>query len=242
MTWEFDSPCPLQNFHIYLKLINKIFSFGFIFFFLLLFFTTSLLAQEYSQPGIFHEIKRGETLWGIAQAYGVDILDLMKFNRLSEPSLIYAGRYLFIPGAKKPVDVKEEYIYESKENRTGKTSFMWPVKGKVVSLFGFHGGRRRNGIEISCPNFSIVKASEKGVVASAGILRGYGNIIIINHDNGYYTIYAYNHRNLSSRGDIVKKGQQIAVSGSTGRAGGPSVYFEIRKGANAVNPLTYLPR
>jgi len=206
-----------------------------ILFFLFFIFSTSLLAQEYSPPGIFHKIKSGQTLWTIAGIYGVDILDLMKFNRLKGPSLIYAGRYLFIPGAKKTVESKWKQGYTSKRYKRVKgSSFMWPVRGKVSS--------RRHGIEIACRKFSPVKAAEKGVIASAGILRGYGNIVIIDHRNGYYTIYAHNERNISSRGEEIKKGQQIAIAGSTGRTEDPCVYFEIRKGAKALNPLAYLPR
>lgn len=192
-------------------------------------------AQEYSPPGIFHKIKSGQTLWGIARIYGVDILDLMKFNRLKGPSLIYAGRYLFIPGTKKSVESEGKQGYTSERYKSVKgSSFMWPVRGKVSS--------RMHGIEIACRKFSPVKAAEKGVIASAGIFRGYGNIVIIDHRNGYYTIYAHNERNISSRGEEIKKGQQIAIAGSTGRTEQPCVYFEIRKGAKALNPLAYLPR
>lgn len=197
-------------------------------------------AQEYSPPGIFHEIRTGETLWSIARAYSVDILELMKYNSLNEPSLIYAGRYLFIPGARTPIRVSNNRPRPVKY-KVGKSSFIWPVKGKVISRFGFYGGRRRRGIEIACSRFSSVKAAEKGVVASAGILRGYGNIIIIDHHNGYYTIYAHNQRNIASKGDEVERGEQIAIAGSTGRTSEPCVYFEIRKGSKAVDPLKYLP-
>jgi murein DD-endopeptidase MepM/ murein hydrolase activator NlpD len=210
-------------------------------FFLFFLFVSQLAAQEYSPPGIFHKIKRGQSLWSIARTYGVDILDLMKFNRLKEPSLIYAGRYIFIPGVKRSITSGGNYRYKSKRYKIGKSPFIWPVKGKVTSNFGFHGGKRRHGIEIACAELSIVRASDKGIIASAGILRGYGNIIIIDHRNGYYTIYAHNQRNMTSRGETVKKGQQIALAGSTGRASQSCVYFEIRKGAKAVNPLRYLP-
>ena len=205
-----------------------------VFFIFIFFFTTQLLAQEYSPPGIFHEIRHGQTLLSIARAYGADILDIVKYNRLKEPSLIYAGRYLFIPGAKTPIKGMDGYQSVVKKYKSIPSSFMWPVKGKVIE--------RKRGIEIVCPKFSPVKAVEKGVVASAGILRGYGNIIIIDHCNGFYTIYAHNERNLSSRGDEVKKGDTIAIAGSTGRTEQPCVYFEIRKGAKSVNPLAYLPR
>lgn len=207
-----------------------------------LIFPLGLFAEGiYSPPGIFHKIKTGQTLWGIAQAYGVDILELMRLNRLSEPSLIYAGRYLFIPGVKDSLNISEskpDYL----EDYKGKDFyFIWPVRGKIVSFFGLHGGRRRNGIEIACPRYSEIKSAEKGEVVSSGLLRGYGHIIIVDHHNGYYTIYAHNHLNLSSRGKIVEKGERIALAGSTGRADEPGLYFEIRKGARALDPLTYLP-
>ena len=95
----------------------------FVIIFLFFIFTTSLSAQEYSPPGIFHKIKSGQSLWGIARIYGVDILDLMKFNRLKGPSLIYAGRYLFIPGAKKAVESKGKQGYTSKRYKRVKSVF-----------------------------------------------------------------------------------------------------------------------
>lgn len=211
---------------------------------MLFFLIPQISAEELcSPPGIFHKIKRGQTIWSIARAYGIDILEIMKYNNLEEPSLIYAGRYLFIPGANRPLnEVSPAYQIEYNARTNEKTRFIWPVQGKAVSFFGFYKGRRRNGIEIACRPLTPVNASEKGVVVSAGIIRGYGNMIIVDHRNGFHTIYGYNERNLASRGEEVEKGEQIAIAGSTGRTDIPSLYFEIRKGSDAVDPFVYLPR
>jgi len=127
--------------------------------------------------------------------------------------------------------------------RAGST-FLWPVKGKLVSRYGNQqGGQHNDGINIAAKRGTTVQAAENGVVAYAGNeLRGFGNLLLVKHADGYMTAYAHNDTLLVGRGANVKKGQPIARVGSTGSVGSPQLHFEIRKGRQAVDPLQFLPR
>jgi murein DD-endopeptidase MepM/ murein hydrolase activator NlpD len=121
-------------------------------------------------------------------------------------------------------------------------SFRWPVRGRVIATFGPKpSGVQNDGIDVAVPNGTPVKAAEDGTVAYAGNeLKGYGNLVLIRHSNGYVTAYAHASEILVKRGDTVKRGQVIAHSGSTGSANAPELHFEIRKGATPVDPAQFL--
>lgn len=120
--------------------------------------------------------------------------------------------------------------------------FRWPVRGRLISRFGPQtDGGRRDGVNISVPEGTSVKAAENGVVAYAGSeLKGYGNLVLIRHSGDWVTAYAHNSQILVERGDTVKRGQIIAKAGKTGSVSKPQVHFQVRKGAKAVDPLIYL--
>lgn len=124
------------------------------------------------------------------------------------------------------------------------STFLWPLRGKLVSRFGTRtDGRHNDGINIKAKRGATVKAAENGVVAYAGNeLRGFGNLLLIKHADGYMTAYAHNDTLLVGRGAKVKRGQPIARVGSTGSVGSSQLHFEIRKGRKAVDPLRFLPR
>ncbi len=121
--------------------------------------------------------------------------------------------------------------------------FIWPINGRIVSSYGAKAeGLRNDGINIAAPKGSPVHAVENGVVAYAGNeLRGFGNLLLIKHANGYVSAYAHNADLLVKRGDKVKKGQSVATVGSTGNVVTPQLHFEIRKGKKALNPVKVLP-
>lgn len=123
------------------------------------------------------------------------------------------------------------------------TKFIWPVNGKVVSSFGVVGkGRRNDGINIKAVLGSNVKAADKGVVAYAGNeLKGFGNLVLIKHSDGYITAYAHNDKLFVKKGQKVIKGEKIATVGKTGSVNSPQLHFEVRAGKKAVNPRSYLP-
>ncbi len=127
--------------------------------------------------------------------------------------------------------------------RTGR-GFVWPVRGPLMSNFGTKtGGLRNDGINIIAPAGTPVVAAENGVVAYAGNeIRGFGNLLLIKHADGYVTAYAHNRDLLVKRGQRVKRGQKIATVGQTGSVNRPQLHFEIRKGRRPRNPEDYLKR
>ncbi|MGI3902882.1 MAG: peptidoglycan DD-metalloendopeptidase family protein [Janthinobacterium lividum] len=118
--------------------------------------------------------------------------------------------------------------------------FRWPARGRIIQ--GFKGGVGGNdGINIAVPEGTQVKAAEGGVVAYAGSeLKGYGNLVLIRHPNGYVTAYANNGEIDVKRGETVKRGQMIAKSGQSGNVNSPQLHFELRKGSTPVDPTTFL--
>lgn len=121
-------------------------------------------------------------------------------------------------------------------------SFRWPVKGRVISGFGTKpDGGHNDGINISVPQGTSVKAAENGVVAYAGSeLKGYGNLVLVRHANNWVSAYANNEELLVKRGEKVRRGQIIAKAGATGSVSQPQVHFELRKGSRPVDPTKYM--
>jgi murein DD-endopeptidase MepM/ murein hydrolase activator NlpD len=193
--------------------------------------------------GIYHTVKTKETLWRIAKTYGVNLQTLAEINNIDEPAQITVGQKLFIPGATKI----KKIIVDLKDTSPPppiikiKNDFIWPVQGKVVSRFGVQDGLRYEGIDIAAPLGTPVKAAGEGVVVYEGSLKGYGNLLIIKHENDFKTVYAYNYKNLVSVGQKVKRGDSIAKVGNTGRYPDPRLHFQIRDKDQARNPIFFLP-
>ena len=124
----------------------------------------------------------------------------------------------------------------------GSPQFRWPIKGRVISGFGQKpNGQHNDGINLSVPEGAEVKAAESGAVAYAGNeLKGYGNLVLVRHSDGWVTAYAHNSQILVKRGDAVRRGQVIARAGQTGGVASPQLHFEIRKGSTPVDPAQYL--
>lgn len=120
--------------------------------------------------------------------------------------------------------------------------FRWPVRGRIISKFGVKGnGVRNDGINISVPEGTEVKAAESGVVAYAGNeLRGYGNLVLIRHANSWVSAYAHNSQILVKRGQRIRRGQVIAKVGKTGSVTQPQLHFELRRDAKPVDPLKHM--
>ncbi|MGH6975980.1 MAG: peptidoglycan DD-metalloendopeptidase family protein, partial [Stellaceae bacterium] len=121
--------------------------------------------------------------------------------------------------------------------------FLWPVQGKIIGRFGTTAaGTHNDGINIAAAKGTPVRAADSGVVAYAGNeLRGYGNLILVKHAGGWMTAYAHNETILVKRGDVVKRGQEIAKVGATGIVSEPQLHFEIRRGTQVLDPSQYLP-
>ena len=124
----------------------------------------------------------------------------------------------------------------------GSLSFRWPAKGRIIAGFGPKtNGQSNDGINIALPEGTPVKAAEDGVVAYAGNeLKGYGNLVLVRHADGFVTAYAHAKELLVKRGDPIKRGQTIARSGQTGNVDAPQLHFEIRKGPAPIDPMPHL--
>ena len=124
----------------------------------------------------------------------------------------------------------------------GSLSFRWPAKGRIIAGFGPRtNGQTNDGINIALPEGTPIKAAEDGVVAYAGNeLKGYGNLVLVRHADGFVTAYAHAKELLVKRGDPIKRGQTIARSGQTGNVDAPQLHFEIRKGPAPIDPMPHL--
>ncbi|MBV8504483.1 MAG: M23 family metallopeptidase [Alphaproteobacteria bacterium] len=126
---------------------------------------------------------------------------------------------------------------------TGTGAFLWPVRGHVLATYGSKSdGTHNDGINIAAPRGTAVQAVDAGVVAYAGNeLRGYGNLVLIKHANGWISAYAHCDAILVKRGEKVERGQVIARVGSTGNVSEPQLHFELRRGQHAVDPREFMP-
>ncbi len=124
------------------------------------------------------------------------------------------------------------------------TRFRWPARGKVVGTFGKRSdGSSSEGINIAMPMGTDVHAVEGGrVLYASSEIQAYGNLVLIQHENGWVSAYGYADRLLVKREDMVKKGQVIAKSGRTGPVDQPQLHFELRQGAKPVDPLAHLEK
>ena len=197
--------------------------------------------------GCYHNVKKGDTITSISQKYKSDMEKIVLVNDIKGSS-IRIGQKLFIPGAKEPSVPKAE----QQKNVIAKTAqvkviaFAWPLKGKITSGFGnrrdpFDGTPKfHSGIDISVNEGTSVKASRDGSVIFSGWKDGYGNTVIIRHEDGYITVYAHNLKVTVEEGAVVKQGAVIALSGQTGAVTGAHLHFEIRKYLTLLDPLRFL--
>ena len=192
--------------------------------------------------GVVYVVKKGDTLWSIASAHKVDIKEIIKANGLKNPNRIETGQKLFIPTRTRPSPPKRPKGPAPKKDRSN-ARFLWPVKGKISSGFGMRKGHMHEGIDIYAPEGTPILAAAAGrVIYSDNKIQGYGNLIIIQHAQGYKTIYAHNKVNLVDVQEQVKAGEIIARVGRTGKATGSHLHFEIRLGTKALDPLGHLPK
>jgi murein DD-endopeptidase MepM/ murein hydrolase activator NlpD len=192
------------------------------------------------QTTLTHTVAPGETVYHIAQHYHVSPERLMAANNLADPRELRAGEILLIPGhwIGVPAPSLQSGWFAPKAAR----QFSWPViSGALSSPFGIRNGVMHDGIDIDAPSGTPVRAADDGTVLFAGRLRGYGNVVILQHSAEYVTIYGHNERNLVRQNQRVVRGQEIAELGATGRASGPNLHFEVRYENHPQNPIAYLP-
>lgn len=209
-----------------------------------------LLSSCWAPYGIYHTVKKEQTFYRICKTYGVSEGEVARLNDIDDPTQIKVGQKIFIPGASMELRVEavtpgvREEAYETRvktpTKKSRKVKFIWPVDGVVYSKFGWRKGKHHDGIDISAPEGTPIKAVEAGKVIYSDRLKGYGKLIIIKHEGRYSTVYAHNKANLVKEGDLVEKGQVIGRVGKTGKASGFHLHFEIRQNKKPVDPLPFL--
>jgi LysM repeat protein len=193
--------------------------------------------------GAYHTVAKGETLESIATRYKVDPAVIYEYsaNSLEAPYTLTVGQKLIIPGGIKPYVPRRVVAYSGavpKDARKGTGAFAWPMNGYISQ--GFWEGHR--AIDIAGPKGTQIVASDSGFVINLQVSNtGYGRMIVIDHQNGYMTLYAHLSILYVEVGQSVGKGEVIGLCGATGNATGPHLHFEIMKNDARRNPLTLLP-
>jgi lipoprotein YgeR len=219
-----------------------------------------------SYSGSVYTVKRGDTLYRISRNTGTSVKELARLNGISPPYTIAVGQKLRLTGKAKSATVSRKTAQNSskktpkKTTKTAKTAaarpsssvpqsawpspgqrcWRWPASGKIVLPYSTAVGGNK-GIDIAAARGAPVYAAGAGKVVYVGNqLRGYGNLILIKHNEDYITAYAHNDTLLVNNGQSVKAGQKIATMGSSDAAS-VRLHFQIRYRATAIDPLRYLP-
>jgi LysM repeat protein len=192
--------------------------------------------------GAYHEVKAGDTLDSIAERYSVEpsVIVESEYNDLSEPYGLVVGQRIVVPGGTRPVIPR--YVSATAPPPAnapqGSGNFMWPASGYLTQSYWLG----HQAIDIGGATGLPIYASDTGYVAATGWMGGYGNYIVINHGNGFETLYAHLSEIRVIAGQGVQRGHVIGLMGSTGRSTGPHLHFEIRQGGVKRNPVGFLPR
>ncbi len=189
--------------------------------------------------GVWHRVHEGQTLWRIAKTYRVTLEEIKSANDMDDVVHIARGTWVFIPNAESVLYVQGNV--ETPLAETEDVEFVWPVKGDVVRPFGKTENDFHYGIDIRPARGGDVVSSQGGKVVLAGMIRGYGNTIIIEHDNNYCTLYSKNIKSFVTEGQMVKKNHVIAKASGTGDPASNVVHYELFFKGKPVNPLYYLP-
>lgn len=193
--------------------------------------------------GVYHTVEKGDTLESIAKKYKVDVSAITSYplNKLRPPYELQVGQSLIVPGGRKPYipRVVRAYSGPVPENAAkGTGSFGWPVSGRITQKYW----DRHRALDIGASKGSPVYAADSGYVVYAGWSEaGYGYMVIIDHGNGFRTLYAHLSWYFPDTGQSVAKGELIGKVGSTGKSTGPHLHFEIIKNGVKRNPFGFLP-
>jgi lipoprotein NlpD len=201
-------------------------------------------------PGTWHVVQPGETSARIAKEAGIPLEDLLEINGLRRGQPLEPGSLIYIlNGAAQAATVSADATPappaepEAQSEASSKAPLRWPLaKPVLTSLFGKRWGRDHDGIDLGAPIGTSVRASADGEVVYAGDrVRGYGNMVVIQHAGDLVTVYAHNSLLMVHVGDRITAGQEIARVGATGHATGPHLHFEVRRKQEPQDPLQFLP-
>ena len=200
----------------------------------------------------YHVIRKGQNLYRISKMYGVSVEELKRYNNIWDVTDIKIGTKIYIPprDAIKPGGSEGKRWYKATQQATSRgpartsVRFIWPTrKVRISSRYGIRADSKHTGIDLTNPKGTPIMAAAAGTVIFSGDgPSGYGNTVMIKHDNNTITVYAHNSRNMVMENQPVSQGQQVALVGRTGRATGNHLHFEIRINRKPVNPENYLPR
>ena len=192
--------------------------------------------------GIVHKVASGENIYTIAKKYHTNAQNILNFPFNSFEDLdtfsLMAGQTLYVPdGTIEPEKPAYQFVASIQAGTQGSSNFIWPTSGSITqSPIWYH-----MALDIANPSQPPVLAADSGTVVYAGCLNwGYGCHVIIDHGNGYQSLYAHLSSYSPNVGDSVSQGSQIGLMGSTGRSTGTHLHFEIRSGGQILNPLGFL--
>lgn len=200
----------------------------------------------------YHIVRSGESLYSISASYGYDYREVARWNGIPKPYRIYPGQKILLyprrarhARARAPSRARRETARRHKSTRAatqvGHLRWVWPTRGPLLRTYSAEDPGKK-GIDIGGRSGQPVVAAAAGevVYSGSGLIR-YGKLIIIKHNQIYFSAYAHNQKLLVKDGDHVRAGQQIADMGSTGTTR-TMLHFEIRRNGKAVNPVPYLPK
>lgn len=193
--------------------------------------------------GVYHTVRKGDTVESIATKYHVEPSAITQFamNGLKPPFELTVGEKIIVPGGQKPYVPRTVAAYQGPvptDATRGTGIFGWPASGLITQKYW--GGHR--AIDIAASTGTPIYAADSGYVVMLGYSRsGYGNMLVLDHGNGFQTLYAHLDGFNVRQGQSVKKGQKIATMGTSGRTTGPHLHFEIIKGGVQRNPIGILP-
>jgi murein DD-endopeptidase MepM/ murein hydrolase activator NlpD len=200
--------------------------------------------------GTWHVVVAGETSGLLAAQAGIPLEDFLEINGLRRGEALAPGRPVFLLGKAAAqgvasADATQPGLAASPAPAASKSTapLRWPVAApRLTSPFGKRWGKEHEGIDMAAPIGTPVFAASAGSVIYAGDqVRGYGNMVVIKHDDNLVTVYAHNSLLLVHTGDRVAAGQEIARVGDTGRATSPHLHFEVRRGEVPQDPMQFLP-
>jgi murein DD-endopeptidase MepM/ murein hydrolase activator NlpD len=193
--------------------------------------------------GVLHIVEKGDTLSEIAETYKAEVQDIVDYapNGLTDASLLVEGQELIVPDGEKPYTPRWVSAWSGTvptNAKKGSGSFVWPTSGVVTQKYW----SKHPALDVGWSEGTSVIAADSGAVILTGYsASGYGRYVVIDHGNGFRTLYAHLQMFFVKEGESVAKGQKIGLMGNTGRSTGPHLHFEIRKNGVKRNPLIYLP-
>lgn len=191
--------------------------------------------------GVLHIADMGDTLWRMANFYGVGVATIVNANGKRDETLVI-GEKIFVPGGKKNQQTEREVARaDGQVSRSSTERFIWPTPGELSSAFGYRWGRLHAGIDLANNTGTVIKAARSGRISYAGWYSGYGYTVVIEHDQGYVTLYGHLSDYIVQKNQYVKSGQSIAYMGNTGNSTGPHLHFEVQKNGIPINPYQVLP-